>query len=589
MKRIICAILFAALTVVVASGSLAVSAYTLPEKMHKQVDIGSGIKGSLFFHGEGSEQIIPELQILQDVELQFRGLRASEDSHWSLYQAGDNEEKNALTELYIHDGSFYFRSDLLPGEVFSFPGAEVLSDSLLPTPEGNPSLASAFWRWFRLPEEERQALWNPVESRLSQELEMWVAQYASVTEVSLPDSGATAVDLSYSIPMRELKREIIVLLGSLMSGDDGQALLDTVLSREQKEVFANAYLDYYYAEAMDALDNDYDLIYTRRISTLGNPISSMLEMPLDQNRMKYQAIVMEEDGGLVSWTLRGEDQIITIRTSQSIDWNEISTASAWLIVRPSDPGKEAENSAYHAVRADLSHSTEIASDEENRDHQREKWVLSIERDVSRLPDGEDPALYPEEDPVSLELNLHYFSRPSQSSPTTLEIDGRLQKKDSSLHVTGQLKTASPWDFSPFDVSNATEFMHLSQDDQLLKLSHFMAAASEQLIPSTERETDQKVSQEEVPGEKTPSSETEQQKENSAAEPVKAEEKEEPEEQEPENKPDASEDETPEDTDGEANSDTQKKTAPEAAPGLNEMNSEPEQTPLTDMAEKLAAE
>lgn len=488
VKRMICAILCAVLLTFVPGTRPAAAAYTLPEKMQKQADIGNGIKGSLILHGEGSEPAVSALQFLQDVELQFRGLRSGEDFHWTVFQSGKDEEQKALTELYYHDNSFYLRSDLLPGEVYSVSGPEKLADALSAPPEGNPSLASAFWRWMQMKPDERRTLLDPVLARLSQELEIWVAQYASVKEVTLPESGASAVDLNYAIPMRDLKTEIVSLLKSLLSDADGQALLNALLSEEQKEVFANAYLDYYYSSALDALDNDYDLIYTRRISTLGNPISSMLEMPLDQNRMKYQSLVIEEEGGLVSWTLRGEDRIITLRTAQSVDWNEITSFSAWLIVRPGDPEEAAEGGIYKAVRADFSHTVEISSDEENRDHQRDRWEVLVERDVSRLPEGEDPDRYPEVDPIRLQLSLHYFSRPSQSSPTTVEIDGSLRMKDSVLSLTGQMKTASPWAFAPFDPAGAVDLMKLSQDEKILKWAHFLASASEQLTPATEADS-----------------------------------------------------------------------------------------------------
>jgi DNA primase len=43
-----------------------------------------------------------------------------------------------------------------------------------------------------------------------------------------------------------------------------------------------------------------------------------------------------------------------------------------------------------ALRIDVSHEEVRSSDEESRNHLRERWLVEAERDVSRLPEGEDP-------------------------------------------------------------------------------------------------------------------------------------------------------------------------------------------------------
>ena len=131
-------------------------------------------------HGEGTHPFILAIQTLQDVELEFRGLRSSVESHYFLYQAGENEERIGLTELYDSGDRIFLRSDLLPDQVFSIPALNQLAD-LLYTPEGgNPSLASSVLNWINLPEAERSALLNPVTESLSARLEMWVAKYAEI-------------------------------------------------------------------------------------------------------------------------------------------------------------------------------------------------------------------------------------------------------------------------------------------------------------------------------------------------------------------------------------------------------------------------
>ena len=372
---------------------------------------------------------------------------------------------------------------MLPEEVFRLPAFIQLIDVLRHPEGGNPSFASALYRWTQLTGEEQGALLDPVVAHLSDDLELWVAQFANVSEVYLLENGTSALDLTYDIPMADLKKQIVQTMKTLLDSAEGQELLKNLLNDEQRQIYANQDLDYFYEEALSALDNNYDLQYTRTVSTLGDTLSSMLELPLDEKRMQFQSLLIEEKGGLSYYTLCSEEQLITLILGSGIDWKEISSVSAWILIRPNPNSDDLENPEYHAYRLDGSHRIAISSDEEARDHQRSEWKLSLERDVSRLPEGEDAALYPEEEPMSLDVQLHYFSKYSQSSPTTLEFDITFHKKEFDLNAQGQMKTASPWIFTPFSTEGAVDLTSLSADELNLKLAEFLAASGEQLIPA----------------------------------------------------------------------------------------------------------
>ncbi|MBQ9251783.1 MAG: hypothetical protein IJ188_04020 [Clostridia bacterium] len=482
MKKLICAML-CLIMVWIATASFAAVSYTLPEKMQKQLDIGSGLKGSVTLHTAGNDPAILALQPFQDVELQFRGLRSGDEVHYYIYQAGENETQIGLTELYQTGEMVFLRSNMLPEEVFRLPAIIQLIDVLRQPEGGNPSFASALYRWTQLTGEEQGGLLDPVVAHLSADLELWVAQFANVSEVYLLENGTSALDLTYDIPMADLKKQIVQTMKTLLDSAEGQALLNKVLNEEQRQIYANQNLDYFYEEALSALDNNYDLQYTRTVSTLGDTLSSTLELPLDEKQMQFQSLLIEEKGGLSYYTLRSEEQMITLILGSGIDWKEISSISAWILIRPNPNSDDLDNPEYHAYRLDGSHRVIISSDEEARDHQRSEWKLNLERDVSRLPDGEDAALYPEEEPMSLDVQLHYFSKYSQSSPTTLEFDITFHKKDFDLNAQGQMKTASPWVFTPFSTEGAVDMISLSADELNLKLAEFLAASGEQLIPA----------------------------------------------------------------------------------------------------------
>lgn len=496
--------------VMISAESLAAVDYTLQEKMQKQLDSGSGLKGTLQLHGEGNDPFILSLQPFQDVELQFRGMRTGEQGHYYFYQAGDDESQKGLTEIFDDGSSLFFRSDFLPGEVIRFPALAALADAMLPSRGGNPSIASAAVRWIQTGKAQQEALLNPVLEILEKQLEVWLARYAEASEVKTTESGTSAVELSYSIPMDDFRQEIVSLMNILQNSAEGKALMDQIFSEEQKGLFENQNLGYYFLDALSALNNEYDINYTSTISTLGVQLSSSLELPLDESSMGFKSLLIEDKNGLISYTLRNDEQVITLLMGRDYDWSQIDSASAWVIMRPNPNGEETEKGLYHAIRLELQHSSEKTTDEESRDHERTVWKLTAERDVSRLPEGEDEKNYPEELPLSAELNLHYFSRYSQSSPTTLEYSLSIIREDFLISGNGQMKTSSPWVFSPFSTEGAREFTTFSANELTVKIAEFLAGASEQLTPAkteTAEENTEGTNQDQNPEENQNEAET----------------------------------------------------------------------------------
>ena len=487
MKRIVCIILMLFM-LTIQIGSYAALDYTLPEKMTKQLDFGSGLKGNFTIHGEGNDPFLSVLLPFQDAEMQFRGLRSGEKSHYYIYQDGENEEQTGLTELYNDGKSYYFRSDMLPNDVFRFPGAEELADLLSKPQGGNPSLASALVRWARLSKEEKESLLSPVVSNLSNLLEIWLAGFAEISSVRTLENGISVIDSSFVIPMSEVRKEIISLLEAVIRSEEGKKLLDALLNSSQKQIFANENLDYYYEEALQALDNDYDLIYSRTITVFGETISSSLELPLAGQVSGFQSLLVETSDGLNSYTLRSEDRLLTLLVADSIDWNQINGFSAWICTRPNPAAENPDTNRYHAYRLDVQFESESSTDEESRDHERNHWIFTLQGDTTRLPSGESRENYPDEPPVSLDLMLHYFSRYSQSSPTTLEISAVFSKENMKLSAQGQFKTASPWVFSPFSIENAKDFFGLNVAEMELKFAEFLATSGEKLIQTPSAET-----------------------------------------------------------------------------------------------------
>lgn len=462
------------------AGASAEVDYTLAEKLQNQMKAGSGLSGSLTLTAEGTSPLALSMQGIRDTEIQIRALRSGMERHAALFLAGGNDSREGLTELLQQEETWYFRSDLLPGnEVWQLPDAFEAAAETVPAPAGgNPAFLPALIRLAQMSQSKRDVVLAPVTTKLSAWLEVWLADYAGVSQVRKLDNGTSGVDLMYSIPMSEIRKEIVALLKAIVRDSDGQALLNAIMTEEQMEVYANPYLDYYYLDAMDALDNDYDVVFTRTMTTLGQTVGSSLEMPLDENRTGFQTLEMVDNGGLISITLRGDDRLLAVQIPREMDFSKIDSASIWICSR-GPQGEDEQSLPNLAARIDLSHESTLSSDEDNRLHLREIWGITGTYDVSRLPEGERTADYPETEALEGIVSLHYSSRNAQASPTTLEIEGSLRQGESlNLGVKGQLKTVAPWVFTPFATEEARELVSLSGDERTVLMAELLTAAGE---------------------------------------------------------------------------------------------------------------
>ena len=82
MKKWICAMLCIVIMMAELPAFAAIS-YTLPQKMEKQLAIGSGLKGSFCFQGKGDNPLLLFLPFLQNTEIQIQGLRSGDEFHYS--------------------------------------------------------------------------------------------------------------------------------------------------------------------------------------------------------------------------------------------------------------------------------------------------------------------------------------------------------------------------------------------------------------------------------------------------------------------------------------------------------------------------
>ena len=449
-KRIICII---AGIMMLLSGVANAATYTLPEKMQNQLAIGSGLKGSFTVTADGELSKTPFLNAFCDATYDLRGMSSGHDLHYYLFQE-NNGSQTIIAELYKKDGQYYLRSDIVQGKILELSGFSIFLDALFSQQGENPTISSAFMNYLALPEDVKEKQWKTEINKYQNELEMWLHDFTAQADVVKQENGSSAFDFSYVIPIDEMKNKLIAMFAEFAADAELQALMDTIMTAEQKELYMNAALGYFYEEAVNSLDIHSDIKLSKRVSALGDLINSKLVLPLDPNITGYDKLIIESSNGYSIYQFEGKEKAFVIGLP-SIDLLNEQEYEKSIWVSSIDNTNPKENKNF-SIRADIKKTFSQYNDEEDKSHQEEHYSAAICQDITWLPEafkGEELAEWHD---VEASLDMHYHSKYSQNSATTLEIKFNYKRNGSSLTIDGKVKTAAPWLFMPFEVTDPTQ-------------------------------------------------------------------------------------------------------------------------------------
>ena len=210
------------------------------------------------------------------------------------------------------------------------------------------------------------------------------------------ETGLSALDFTYDIPMEEVNKQIVTLFGELSVDPEINMLLDSVMTAEEKALYANANLLYYYQDALNSFDMSRALKMKKRVSAIGEVLSFGLELPLG----------------------------------------------------------EAENN--YSVRINIKKTSSVYKNGEGDDvknHEEDQYDIIIENNASYLPSDIDLSVIPEFAAINANISLHYSSQYAQNKATTLVIQASIKQDNTQLQLKGKVNTAAPWIFMPFEIVN----------------------------------------------------------------------------------------------------------------------------------------
>ena len=447
MKRKLFIVLTVLLAVITGTGCAA--SYTLPEKMYNQLAIGSGLKGSFVVTAEGEKFNTPFMNQITDAEFDIRGIVSGKNLHYYVFQQREDEQQTAVNELYRKDGVFYFRSDKVKRKILSFPTLSQIVEMLLPAEGENTSSSGFISKLITMPEEERKEHWDPILNRYQKELEMWLADFTVQADSVKLENGLSALDFTYDIPLDQVNEQIIRLYTELTADNELSSLLDGIMTAEEKALYINGNLLYFYQEALNSLNLNGSIRMSKRVSAMGELLRFSLVLPLDKRTTGYESISIEMIDQLTVYTLKNSDRIISLALPDIEVFRQPSySSSIWFAYIQNNDGDQPTNTAF---RADIQKNNETYNDENEKSHEINHYSIKLDQDTKYLPADTDLSCLSETDPITADIDLHYSSKYAQNSATTLEIKAEINDGASIMKIDGKVKTAAPWLFMPFEV------------------------------------------------------------------------------------------------------------------------------------------
>ena len=127
----------------------------------------------------------------------------------------------------------------------------------------------------------------------------------------------------------------------------------------------------------------------------------------------------------------------------------------WIAKVITDPSnREAENN--YSVRINIKKTSSVYKNGEGDDvknHEEDQYDIIIENNSSYLPSDIDLSVIPEYAAINANISLHYSSQYAQNKATTLVIQASIKQDNTQLQLKGEVNTAAPWIFMPFEIVN----------------------------------------------------------------------------------------------------------------------------------------
>lgn len=493
-KKIVCLLLTMILLITFQTAASA-AGYSLFEKFQKQLVVGSGLKGSFVIHCNADQDKYPFLHSIQNAEIEIRGIESGQNLHYYIYQAGENDSRNQLTEFARIDNRCYIKSEWLGPEAYCLPDLNQIISKRFSIQGETPPILADLIKIFSEGIDTENSIWPDTEMA-ERQVEMWLSSFSSETSVQKADDAAPQLTQIYRIPIESVYSFTVDLVRNLTSNETVMSYLRSALNEEQIETYLNPDLGYYYLDAMKQLDLKGDILFSRTVSTMGDLIQNSLTLPLNEMKTGYESFTLQNDENAKRYILSGSKGALFLELPVLFDLNSESFDNQTIRFARIHPENSGEKN--YALRMTIQKSHRQYDDEtETKTHEEDHYQIHIENDSENLPDPIGVQAVSAAEPADISISIHFSSKLQLSSPTTMEISCSVRHGSYQFLLNGNIKTASPWTFSPFEISNAVQTMDFTREDYERCLNQWTEEAEKNFMRIPE-EIKESVTPAEVP-------------------------------------------------------------------------------------------
>lgn len=510
MKRLLCVLLCMLLAVPCAGAE---TADTLQKLLVRQLTAGYGLRGNITITANGVADWLEYLLPFTVPDIQIRAIgqkqggasdAVDDDDEWQvrLYAKNSEGKEVGTTWLYGDPEGIYFQSELLPDTILALPVADThllyqlfrgdLTDLFFsfdpmelsaPGPNGNPSSYEALANILGIPAETWETEWFPVLKKYFQHLDLWLTGYGDPSFMT-GDTGALKLSATYTIPVDDLKAEAKYLVGQMLYDGELQNLLAPLVAMEERVIYLNPSLVYFYEACIDALPLEGDIILSREMSAQGEIVSTMVSLPLPTlpeemiapvgnaaasifglpytdllQGMKRVAIT--QNGTDRTLTLSGEKRSLSFGAVVSNPDEDTTVLQGAMRIAP-NAGVE-ENALSATFTCSMSHK--IWQDEKYIDHDTTAFSIAFVSDLDELsPDDPFRSTYIDFSPVSLAYTLDYRNNSFQEeSPAQVNLSVDAQLPDAQVSVDAVARITTQLSMQKLSSMGAQDMSTLSEE------------------------------------------------------------------------------------------------------------------------------
>lgn len=511
MKRILCMLLC---MLMAAPAALADNGETPMKRFRKQVITGgNGIGGAVYISASGVADwvgvLLPFTAGKMNIRLigQAQGDKADgvddvNDWQFKIYTKDAQEQLHAITHLYGDQNAMYFQSELLPDVLLTLPVEDVqplyqmidgelfgmisafdplglnVADST-----SNTEVYAAMTDLMQIDEEEWTDKWEPVLARYYTNMDMWLSLYTDEPVIS-GGTGSMTMSAAYRIPSADFKTQMKYIIGMMVYDSELQNLLLPYVTMEQRMLYLNPSLIYFYEYCIDSLPIEGDILLKREMTAkgetigttislpvphlpqdltkpLGEMLSNLFDLPYTDMLEDVQRVTFTQAGGDVSIDVACPQRTVSFIVDEIVSNAESAQWEGFIRITPAVGNDEVPLSAAFTYK----NSHRIWEDDEWVLHENFLYAFSIAPDLSLL-EVDDPfrSSYADFAPVSAEVQLNFSLETEPANrPVMLDLRAEVQLPDGMFGVTADLRTLVAWPHEELPTKGADDVRTLSEE------------------------------------------------------------------------------------------------------------------------------